>query len=144
MSRDEAVAQLRLIPLDAPARSPRGRPRVVPTYTAEQRAAFRRSEEVIARIRPESVGSNRKLCAGCGRIIHRERRNCGRRWCPLVNGTWSRDREAVIRRALETHGGPFLVIAVTRTIAVVGRTATRKGIPACRAPAREGARSSLR
>jgi hypothetical protein len=114
VSRDEAVAQLRLIPLDAPARSPRGRPRVVPTYTAEQRAAFRRSEEVIAQIRPESVGSNRKLCAGCGRIIHRERRNCGRRWCPLVNGTWSRDREAVIRRALETHGGPFLVIAVTQ------------------------------
>ena len=114
MSRDDALAQLRLFPLDAPARSRRGRPRVIPTYTAEQRAAFQRTEEVIAQIRPESVGGDRKLCAGCGRIIHRERRNCGRRWCPLVNGVWSRDREAVIRRALETHGGPFLVIAVTQ------------------------------
>jgi hypothetical protein len=112
--RDNALAQLRLFPLDASAQSKRRRPRIVPTYTAEQRAAFRRTDEVIAQIRPESVGGDRKLCAGCGRIIHRERRNCGRRWCPLVNGVWSRDREAVIRRALETHGGPFLVIAVTQ------------------------------
>jgi len=114
VSREETVAQLRLFPLHAPPRSPHGRPRVVSTHTAEQRAAFRRTEEVIAEIRPESVGGDRKLCAGCGRIIHRERRNCGRRWCPLVNGIWSRDREAVIRRALEAHGGPFLVIAITQ------------------------------
>jgi hypothetical protein len=114
VSRESEVAQLRLFPLDAPERLRRGRPRVVPTYAEEQRAAFRRTEEVIAQIRPESVGGDRKLCAGCGRIIHRERRNCGRRWCPLVNPTWARDREAVIRRALETHGGPFLVIAVTQ------------------------------
>lgn len=31
------------------------------------------------------------------------------------NPIWLRDREAVIRRALQTHGGPFLVIAITQT-----------------------------
>jgi hypothetical protein len=47
---------------------------MVPTYSDEQQAAFRRSEEVIARIRPESLPADRRLCAGCGKIIHRERR----------------------------------------------------------------------
>jgi len=56
-----------------------------------------------------------KLCPGCGKIIHRERRSCGRRWCPVVHPTWLPDREAVIRRALQEHGGPFLVIALTQT-----------------------------
>jgi hypothetical protein len=32
-----------------------------------------------------------------------------------VHPTWLRDREAVIRRALQKHGGPFLVIALTQT-----------------------------
>ena len=32
-----------------------------------------------------------------------------------VHRTWLRDREAVIRRALQEHGGPFLVIAITQT-----------------------------
>jgi hypothetical protein len=84
-------------------------------YPDEQRAAFRRSEELIAQIRPPWLAVNRKLCAGCSKVIHRERRHCGRRWCPLVHQTWLRDREAVIRRALQTHGGPFLVIAITQT-----------------------------
>jgi hypothetical protein len=106
--------QLRLFPLDAPRRV-RGQRRIVPTYSDEQRAAFRRSEELIARIRPKSLAADRKLCAGCGKIIHREGRNCGRRWCPLVHQTWLRDRESVIRRALKAHGGPFLVIAITQT-----------------------------
>jgi hypothetical protein len=106
--------QLRLFPLDAPRRV-RGQRRIVPTYSDEQRAAFRRSEEIIARIRPKSLAADRKLCAGCGKIIHREGRNCGRRWCPLVHQTWLRDRESVIRRALKAHGGPFLVIAITQT-----------------------------
>lgn len=35
--------------------------------------------------------------------------------CSLVHRTWLRDREAVIRRALQAHGGPFLVIAITQT-----------------------------
>jgi hypothetical protein len=110
----EPNAQLRLFPIEGPRRR-RGQPRVVPTYSDEQRAAFRRSEEIIARIRPESLRGDRKLCAGCGKVIHRELRHCGRRWCPLVHRTWLRDREAVIRRALESHGGPFLVIAITQT-----------------------------
>jgi hypothetical protein len=110
----EPNAQLRLFPIEGPRRR-RGQPRVVPTYSDEQRAAFRRSEEIIARIRPESLRGDRKLCAGCGKVIHLELRHCGRRWCPLVHRTWLRDREAVIRRALESHGGPFLVIAITQT-----------------------------
>jgi len=89
--------------------------RIVPTHSDEQRAAFRRTEEVIARIRPASLPDDRKLCAGCGKIIHRERRDCRRRWCPVVHGTWLRDRDAVIRRALLEHGGPFLAIAITQT-----------------------------
>jgi hypothetical protein len=110
----EPEAQLRLFALDGPRRR-RGQRRIVPTYSDEQRAAFRRTEEVIARIRPASLPEDRKLCAGCGRIIHRDRRDCGRRWCPVVHRTWLRDREAVIRRALQEHGGPFLVIAITQT-----------------------------
>jgi hypothetical protein len=110
----EPEAQLRLFPLEA-TRRVRGRRRILPTYSDEQRAAFRRTEEIIARIRPQSLRANRKLCAGCGKIIHRERRNCGRRWCPIVRQTWLRDREAVIRRTLQAHGGPFLVIAITQT-----------------------------
>jgi hypothetical protein len=115
MTREpEPDAQLRLFPLDG-ARRRKGQPRVVPTYSDEQRAAFRRTEEVIARIRPESLPVDRKLCAGCGKVIYRDLRNCGRRWCSLVHRTWLRDREAVIRRALQAHGGPFLVIAITQT-----------------------------
>lgn len=110
----EPEAQLRLFPLDPPKRT-KGQRRVVPTYSDEQRAAFRRTEERIAQIRPSWLPDNRKLCAGCGKVIHRELRNCGRRWCPLVHRTWLRDREAVIRRALQEHGGPFLVIAITQT-----------------------------
>jgi len=110
----EPEGQLRLFPLDAPRRR-RGLRRVVPTYSDAQRAAFRRTEEVIARIRPSTLPDNRKLCPGCGMIIHRERRSCGRRWCPVVHPNWLRDREAVIRRALQEHGGPFLVIAITQT-----------------------------
>jgi hypothetical protein len=110
----EPEAQLRLFPLDPPKRT-KGQRRVVPTHSDEQRAAFRRTEERIARIRPSWLPANRKLCAGCDKVIHRELRNCGRRWCPLVHRTWLRDREAVIRRALQVHGGPFLVIAITQT-----------------------------
>ena len=110
----EPEAQLRLFPLDPPKRM-KGQRRVVPTYSDEQRAAFRRTEEVNAGIRPSSLPGNRKLCAGCGKVIYRDLRNCGRRWCPLVHRTWLRDREAVIRRALQEHGGPFLVIAITQT-----------------------------
>jgi len=110
----EPEAQLRLFPVDGPRRR-RGQPKVVPTYSDEQRAAFRRTEEVIAPIRPASLPDNRKLCPGCGKIIHRELRSCGRRWCPLVHRTWLLDREAVIRRCQQTHGGPFLVIAITQT-----------------------------
>lgn len=113
-SGTEPEAQLRLFPSDGPRRR-RGQPRVVPKYSDEQRAAFRQTEEVIARIPPASLPDNRKLCPGCGRIIHRDRRSCGRRWCPVVHRTWLADREAVIRRALQTHGGPFLVIAITQT-----------------------------
>jgi hypothetical protein len=51
--------------------------RVVPTSSDEQRAAFRRTEEVIARIQPSWLPDNRKLCAGCGQVIYRDLRNCG-------------------------------------------------------------------
>ena len=62
----EPEAQLRLFPLDPPKRT-KGQRRIVPTYSDEQRAAFRRTEEVIAGIRPSWLPGNRKLCAGYGR-----------------------------------------------------------------------------
>jgi hypothetical protein len=61
----EPEAQLRLFPLDPPKRT-KGQRRIVPTYSDEQRAAFRRTEEVIAGIRPSWLPGNRKLCVGCG------------------------------------------------------------------------------
>ena len=69
----EPEAQLRLFPLDPPKRI-KGQQRVVPTYSDEQRAAFRRTEEVIAGIRPSSLPGNRKLCAGCGKEAVRAER----------------------------------------------------------------------
>jgi hypothetical protein len=126
----EPEAQLCLFPLDAPRRG-RGQRRIVPNYSDEQRAVFRRTEEVIARIRPATLAGNRKLCAGCGKIIPREARNCGRRWCPAVHRTWLRDREAVIRRALQEHGGPFLVIAITQTHGAGCGTAMGQAIQGC-------------
>jgi len=68
---------LRLFPLDPPERT-KGQRRVIPTYSDEQRAAFRRTEEVIARIRPSWLPENRKLCAGCGKVIYRDLRNTAR------------------------------------------------------------------
>jgi hypothetical protein len=76
----EPEAQLRLFPLDPPKRT-KGQRRIVPTYSDEQRAAFRRTEEVIAGIRPSWLPGNRKLCVGCGKVIYRDLRNCGRRSC---------------------------------------------------------------
>lgn len=115
----EPEAQLRLFPLDPPKRM-KGQRRVVPTYSDEQRAAFRRTEEVNAGIRPSWLPGNRKLCAGCGKVIYRDLRNCGRRWCPLVRRTWLRDREAVIRRALQEHGGHSWSLRSPRPISPAG------------------------
>ena len=139
----EPEGQLRLFPLDAPRRG-KGQRRMVPTYSDEERAAFRRTEEIIARIRPSSLPRDCKLCAGCGKIIHRDLRSCGRRWCPLVHRTWLRDREAVIRRALQVHGGPFIVSRSLRLTRRAGGTATVLGTQGFRVRAYAAARSRRR
>ena len=110
----EREAQLRLFPVDPPQR-PKGQRRVVPTYSDDQRAAFRRTEEVIAGIRPSSLPDDRKLCAGCGKSIHRELRTAAGVAARLSIERGFATGEAVIRRALQAHGKPFLVIAITQT-----------------------------
>jgi hypothetical protein len=70
----EPEAQLRLFPLDPPKRT-KGQRRIVPTYSDEQRAGFRRTEEVIAGIRPSWLPGNRKVT---GELISNYTRPHGR------------------------------------------------------------------
>jgi len=112
VSREETVAQLRLFPLHAPARSPHGHAlsRRTRRSNGPGSAGPRRSSLRNGRSRSGATGSfapgagasstgNGVTAGGAGAARQRD---------------LERDREAVIRRALEAHGGPFLVIAITQ------------------------------
>ena len=111
MNRRHSSDSSRSIPRSG-SRGSGGSSRPIRTSSGRLSGAPRKSSRGFGR---RGYQDNRKLCAGCGKVIYRDLRNCGRRWCPLVHRTWLRDREAVIRRALQEHGGPFLVIAITQT-----------------------------
>ena len=89
-------------------------------HTREELAAFERTKAVIHEIRPDWVDPDRKLCpGGCGKVIHQQRRSCGRRWCDAVRPTWSRTVGEIIRAALsayvELHAGAGRVLATSLT-----------------------------
>jgi hypothetical protein len=76
----------------------------VHVHSAEEKAAFARSLAVLAEIRPEWLDSSERLCpGGCGKVIHAEARNCGRRWCDAVRPTWGRTVGEIVRAALTAY-----------------------------------------
>ena len=57
-------------------------------------------------IRPFWLDPNERLCpGGCEKVISRERRSCGRRWCDAVRPTWGRAVGQVIGAALDAYVG---------------------------------------
>jgi len=67
--------------------------------TAAERVSLANSE----RIRPEWLAPDRRLCPGCDKVIRRESRNCGRRWCDSVRPTWGRTVGEIVRAALSAY-----------------------------------------
>jgi hypothetical protein len=76
--------QLWLIEVE-PSLGRRRRTKYVHVHTPEELAAFERSKAISAQIRGDGLSEDEKWCAGgCGKLIRRERRSCGRRWCDAV------------------------------------------------------------
>ena len=72
------AGQLALFDMAGKRRSWRARYRHV--HTKEELAAFDRTLAVVAQIRGGLEEDERWCLCGCGKIIGRERRSCGRRW----------------------------------------------------------------
>ena len=90
------------------AREREKRSRYRPVHSAEQLAAFEQTLAVVGAIRPDGLAVDRRLCpGGCGKVIHRTRRSCGRRWCDAVRPTWGRTVGEVIRAALDSYVGLY-------------------------------------
>jgi len=95
--------QLSLVQVEPPP-GRRRRTRYVHVHTPEELAAFDRSKAIIAEIRGDSLGADEKWCpGGCGKLIRRERRSCGRRWCDAVRPSWASSFRSVIHSALDAY-----------------------------------------
>jgi hypothetical protein len=80
------------------------RRRFVYKHTAEELAAFERSKEIVAAIRPESLMGDERLCpGGCGKVIPGMARHCGRRWCDAVRAVWGRSMAEVLHKAVDAY-----------------------------------------
>lgn len=80
------------------------RARYVHVHTPEELAAFERSKAIIAQIRGDGLGEDEKWCpGGCGKLIRRERRSCGRRWCDAVRPSWALSFRSLIHSALDAY-----------------------------------------
>jgi hypothetical protein len=87
-----------------PVVGPRRRRRFRYEHTPEELAAFERSRAIAAKIRPDFLNPDERLCpGGCLKIIRVEARNCGRRWCDAVRATWGRAVADVLRGALDAY-----------------------------------------
>jgi len=95
--------QLSLVEV-GPSPGRRRRPRYVHVHTPEELAAFDRSKAIIAQIRGDDLDPDEKWCpGGCGKLIRRERRSCGRRWCDAVRPSWASSFRSVIHSALDAY-----------------------------------------
>src|SRR5215831_3963640 len=84
---------------DQPGKQPRrGR-----FYTADELDTFARSERLASTIRPHWLDEDERLCPGCSKVISRQARNCGRRWCDAVRPTWGRTVGEIVRAALTAY-----------------------------------------
>jgi hypothetical protein len=72
-------------------------------HTAQELEAFERTLATLARIRPESLNADERLCPGCGKVIPIRRRHCGRRWCDAVRPSWASSFRSVVEGALEAY-----------------------------------------
>lgn len=98
--------QLSLAAVETPS-SRRRRQKYVHAHTSEERAAFERSIANSMRIRGDALSEDEKWCPGaCGRLIRRERRHCGRRWCDAVRPSWAASFRSVIHAALDAYCEP--------------------------------------
>jgi hypothetical protein len=95
------AGQLALFDMPGKRRSRRARYRHV--HTKEELAAFDRSLTVAARVRGGLSEDERWCPGGCGKIIRRERRSCGRRWCDAVRPSWAASFRSVIHSALDAY-----------------------------------------
>lgn len=91
-----------------PSPDRRRRTKYVHVHTPEELAAFERSKAIADQIRGLELGPNEKWCpGGCGKLIRRERRNCGRRWCDAVRPSWAASFRSVIHAALDAYCEPY-------------------------------------
>lgn len=78
--------------------------RYVHRHTDEELRAF---EVATARLDAIARGyediEDMECPGGCGKILHRPQRHCGRRWCDAVRSTWGRSMSEVLRRALDAY-----------------------------------------
>jgi hypothetical protein len=82
----------------------RRRSKYVHVHTPEEPAAFERSIATAMRIRGDDLSPDEKWCpGGCGKLIRRERRHCGRRWCDAVRPSWAASFRSVIHSALDAY-----------------------------------------
>jgi predicted RNA-binding Zn ribbon-like protein len=69
----------------------RRRSRYRHVHTAAELAAFDRSRAILDAIRGVGLAESERLCpGGCGKVIRRESRSRGRRWCDAVRPSWAR------------------------------------------------------
>jgi hypothetical protein len=103
VSVGDCSEQLSLIEVEAsPGR--RRRTRYVHVHTPEELAAFEHSKAIIAQIRGDGLSEDEKWCpGGCGKLMRRERRSCGRRWCDSVRPSWASSFRSVIHSALDAY-----------------------------------------
>ena len=95
--------QLSLIEVE-PSPGRRRRTKYVHVHTPEELAAFERSKAISAQIRGDGLSEDEKWCpGGCGKLIRRERRSCGRRWCDAVRPSWAASFRSVIHAALDAY-----------------------------------------
>ena len=103
---DQLVAfEARSKALPAPEeRTTRARGRYRHVHTAAERQAFARCEAALEAIRGSGLDPSERWCPGdCGKVIRRERRSCGRRWCDAVRPSWASSFRAVVHGALDAY-----------------------------------------
>jgi len=103
VSFGDGSEQLSLVDVK-PSPGRRRRTKYVHVHTPEELAAFERSKAIADQIRGLELCADEKWCpGGCGKLIRRERRSCGRRWCDAVRPSWASSFRSVIHSALDAY-----------------------------------------
>ena len=103
VSLGDGSDQLSLIEVE-PSPGRRRRAKYIHVHTPEELAAFERSKAIADQIRGLDLSPDEKWCpGGCGKLIRRERRSCGRRWCDSVRPSWASSFRSVIHSALDAY-----------------------------------------